>query len=187
MLEPLREWLGERSALARRLGARDDPLAELPTTVDAARLTGHVVLVDHGEIGQRIAALLHADQVPFVVADGNRAVVDQLRRDGVPAVAGDPTDPAVLIQAHIARASVLLVTGDDTLRARRMVDIARQLNPTIQVLLHGASEDEAALLREATQGTVCVPSAALADGMAAQVRSWMRPTSPRAHGAPIGS
>ncbi|WP_298009337.1 cation:proton antiporter [uncultured Aquabacterium sp.] len=187
VLEPLRDWLGERSELARRLGARDDPLAELPTSVDAARLTGHVVLVDHGEVGQRVAALLHADQVPFVVADGNRAVVDQLRREGVAAVAGDPTDPAVLIQAHIARASVLLVTGDDTLRARRMVDIARQLNPAIQVLLHGASEDEAALLREATQGTVCVPSAALADGMAAQVLSWMRPAATRPHGATAGS
>jgi len=97
---------------------------------------------------------------------------------GVAAVAGDPTDPAVLIQAHIA-GSVLLVTGDDTLRARRMVDIARQLNPAIRVLLHGASEDEAALLREATHGTVCVPSAALADGMSAQVRQWMRPAATR--------
>ena len=44
-----------------------------------------------------------------MVAEQNRELVEKLRAEGMAAVSGDAADPAVLIQAHIARARVLVV------------------------------------------------------------------------------
>lgn len=41
-------------------------------------------------------------------------LVERLRARGVPAVSGDASDPAVLIQAHVARASMLVIATPDT-------------------------------------------------------------------------
>ena len=54
-IEPVQAWIRARSKLARNLERRDDPLAELPTTVDQSLLTGQVVLVGYGRVGRRIA------------------------------------------------------------------------------------------------------------------------------------
>ncbi|MCZ3141057.1 NAD-binding protein, partial [Acinetobacter baumannii] len=81
-------------------------------------------------------------------ADQNREIVEALRAQGVPAVSGDAAEPAVLIQAHIARAGVLVIATPDTVGVRRMAEIARTLNPGIRILVRTHSEDEAALLRQ---------------------------------------
>lgn len=118
-IEPVQAWIRSRSKLARALERPDDPLAELPMTIDQERLTGHVVLVDYGRVGQRIAEALAESGVPFVVAEQNRELVEQLRERGIPAVSGDATEPAVLIQAHIARARMLVIATPDAFHARK--------------------------------------------------------------------
>ena len=90
-----------------RLERPDDPLAELPTTVDQTLLAGQVVLVGCGRVGSRIVQGLPVHKL--VVAEQNRDVVECLREPGLPAVSGDATEPAVLIQAHIARAAMLVI------------------------------------------------------------------------------
>ncbi len=172
---PLQQWLRERSALARRLELRDDPLAELPQSTDPRQLTGQVVLVGYGSVGRRMAAALSEQQVPFVVAEQNRELVEDLRRRGIPAVSGDAAEPEVLIQAHVARAAMLVITPPDSLRARRMVEVARTLNPGVRVLLRTLSEDEAVLLRQEGLGTVFLGKEELSRSMTEQVLDEMRP------------
>jgi CPA2 family monovalent cation:H+ antiporter-2 len=173
LLHPLQNWVRQRSAKARELEARDDPLAQLPMDMDPAKLAGQVVLVGYGQIGQAVAATLQAQRISYVVAEDNRDTVEKLRAMQVPAVAGDVCDPDVLIQAHIARAAVLVITLSDSLRTRQMVAIARELNPGIKVVAHGVNASEAALLREDTQGEVLEPDQVLADGLAQQVVAWV--------------
>ncbi|MBI5259051.1 MAG: Kef family K(+) transporter [Burkholderiales bacterium] len=172
---PLSHWLLARSALARRLSQREDPLAELP--VDTARqlLFGQVVLVGHGRVGSGIARALAARGIPYVVAEQNRELVEDLRARGVAAVSGDAADPAVLIQAHIADAAMLVIATPDPLNLRQMVDTARALNPGIEVVLRTHSDDEARLLHEAGLGTVFSRNDELAKGMAAHVLARLAP------------
>ncbi|HEU4522154.1 MAG TPA: cation:proton antiporter, partial [Thermoanaerobaculia bacterium] len=108
-IEPLRKWLLDRSDLARRLARSADPLAELPMSTPERFITGHVVLVGFGRVGRRIASALDEHQIPYVVAEQNRELVERLRERGVPAVTGDAAEAAVLIQAHIARARMLVI------------------------------------------------------------------------------
>lgn len=164
-IEPLQAWIRRRSRLARALERSDDPLAELPMTVDETRLTGHVVVVGYGRVGQRISDALAGAGIPQVVAEQNRETVERLRGKGIPAVAGDASDPAVLIQAHIARAGMLVVAAPDAFRARQMLDIARTLNPEVETVVRTHSDEEADLLSKEGAGQVFMGEHELALGM----------------------
>ncbi|HEX5362277.1 MAG TPA: YbaL family putative K(+) efflux transporter [Fluviicoccus sp.] len=168
-VEPALAWIRGRSDLARRLERRDDPLAQLPMSVDQERLTGQVVLVGYGRVGRRIAAQLETAGIPYVVAEQNRELVELLRSRDIPAVSGDASEAEVLIQAHIHRAGLLVIATPDSFHARQMVEIARQLNPGVQVLLRTHSEEEAHMLEQEGLGTVFFSEGVLAQSMGRRI------------------
>ena len=183
-IEPARRWILERSAQARRLEQRTDPFAELPMTTERKYLQGQVVLVGYGRVGKRIASALEARGIPYVVAEQNRELVEDLRRQGMAAVSGNAAEPAVLIQAHIAEAAMLVVATPDTLNVRQMADAARTLNPGIEIVLRTHSEEESVMLRKDGIGTVFVGEEELAKGMTGHV---LKRFAPQANGqAPAG-
>jgi monovalent cation:H+ antiporter-2, CPA2 family len=153
-IEPAQAWIRSRSKLAQTLERPDDPLAVLPMSVDLNRLTGQVVLVGYGRVGRRIGEALTKNGISFVVAEANREIVEKLRKIGIPAVSGDASEPAVLIQAHIQRARMLVIAIPDTLDVRRMIEIARTVNPRIETVVRTHSEEEAVLLEKETVGKV---------------------------------
>lgn len=164
-VEPLQQWILARSALARRMEARDEPTAELPVTTDARYLSRHVVLVGYGRVGQRIAAALTTSGIPFVLAEQNRETVERLRATGMPAVSGDASEADVLIQAHIAKARMLVIATPDTLDVRQMIAIARALNPSIETVVRTHNEVEAKLLDQENAGKVFLGEQELAQSM----------------------
>ncbi len=172
-IEPAQAWVRTRSGLARKLEQKTDPLAELPMSVDQSQLTGQVVLVGYGRVGRRIAEALTARHIPYVVAEQNREIVEKLRARNIPAVSGDASDPAVLIQAHIARAGMLVIATPDTFHVRKMVEIARTLNPAIETVLRTHSEEEAQLLQKENVGKVFLGEHELAQGMTRHVLARM--------------
>jgi K+:H+ antiporter len=164
-IEPAQAWIRARSKLAQTLERPDDPLAVLPMTVDLNRLTGQVVLVGYGRVGRRIGEALTANGISFVVADENREIVEKLRESGVPAVSGDASEPTVLIQAHVHRAHMLVIATPDTLDVRRMIEIARTVNPRIETVVRTHSEEEAVLLEKENAGKVFLGEHELARSM----------------------
>jgi CPA2 family monovalent cation:H+ antiporter-2 len=164
-IEPARRLILERSALARALEARHDPLAELPMSTDRKYLARQVVLVGHGTVGHRIAAALAEREVPFVVVEQNRERVEALRSAGVAAVSGDAADPAVLVQAHVAEAALLVVATPQSTGTRTMIETARALNPGLPVVVRAPGAQEAALLQQAGANRVVHPQAAVAEAM----------------------
>ena len=162
---PLERWLSKNATLAAKFERPADPLAELPMSVPHEHLRGQVVLVGYGRVGRRIAEVLKKHGIPFVVAEQNREVVDQLRKDGINAVAGNAGEPAVLIQAHIAHASMLVIATPDTFHVRAMIETARALNPNIKTVVRTHSDAEAELLRSERAGQIFMGEQELAKGM----------------------
>ncbi|NBQ70775.1 MAG: sodium:proton antiporter, partial [Nitrosomonadaceae bacterium] len=164
-IDPFRNWILKHSALARKYENRDDPYAELPMSTERKFLKGQVVLVGYGHVGQRIAGALNERNIPYIVAEQNRELVQDLRKQGMNAVSGDATEPSVLIQAHITDAAMLVIATPDPLNVRQMIDTARTLNPDIEIVLRSRSEDETALLRKDQIGTVFFAEEELASSM----------------------
>ena len=165
VIAPFRNWILKHSALARKFENRDDPYAELPMTTERKFLEGQVVLVGYGHVGERIGQALKHKDIPYVVAEQNRELVQDLRKQGINAVSGDAADPSVLIQAHITDAAMLVIAIPDLLYVRQMIDTARTLNPEIEIVLHSRNEDETKLLREDEAGTVFFSEEELAKNM----------------------
>lgn len=165
MIKPLKEWVLSFSALARQYEKRTDPFSELPMTTERKYLEGQVVLVGYGRVGKRIAKALSDHNIPFVIAEENREIVESLRKNGIPAVFGNASEPAVLIQAHIANASMLVIATPDTIDIRKMVETAKTLKPEIQIIIRTHNEDESKFMREERIGKVFYGEEELANGM----------------------
>jgi CPA2 family monovalent cation:H+ antiporter-2 len=169
LVDPARRWVLARSATARRLEAREDPLAALPTSTEGRFLAKQVVLVGYGIVGRGIAAALESHNVPFVVVEQNRELVQALRAEGRAAVSGDAAEPIVLVQAHIANAGLLVIAVPESTDVRPMIKTARTLNPTIPVIARAASAEEAGLLKGEGVEQVFSARRALADAMSRAV------------------
>jgi len=177
---PIGRWLGTRRFWAGRRDHAPDPLAELPTSTHTRYLSKQVVLVGYGRVGKRIAAELTAVGIPFVVAEENREAVEQLRAQGIPAVFGNATEPAVLIQAHVATARMLVIATPETIEVAQMARTARTLNPAIEIAIRSHNAQEADLLANEWQARVFVGERELADAMVAHVLRQVAPTAPPA-------
>ncbi|MCB1983968.1 MAG: Kef family K(+) transporter [Burkholderiales bacterium] len=164
-IAPVSRWVSRHSRLARRLATRDDPYAELPMSTEHRYLKGQVVLVGYGRVGKQIASVLSEKDIPYIVVDQNRELIQDLRNQELAAVSGDAVEPEVLVQAHIANAAMLVVAVPDPLNVRQMVKTARTLNPGIEVVLRTNNEDESALLQKDNLGVVFYGKEELAKSM----------------------
>jgi monovalent cation:H+ antiporter-2, CPA2 family len=165
MITPFKKWVLGFSELARHLEKRTDPFSELPMSTERKYLEGQVVLVGYGRVGKRIAKALTDNNIPFVVAEENREIVENLRKKGIPAVSGNAAEPSVLIQAHIANASMLVIATPDTIDVRKMVQTAKTLQPGIEIVVRTHNEDESKFLRVENIGKVFYGEEELAKGM----------------------
>lgn len=164
-IEPVQRWIRERSHLARLLERSGDPLAMLPDEVDQAYLRDQVVIIGYGGVGRRISENLMEQNIKVVIAEENREIVEKLRAQGIAAVSGEATEPNVLIQAHIQHARLLVISPMDILDIHRIVDISKQLNPEIQVLICAESKEEAVVIREENIGEVFYAKEEMAKNM----------------------
>lgn len=164
-IEPVQRWIRERSHLARLLERSGDPLAMLPDEVDQAYLRDQVVIIGYGGVGRRISENLMQQNIKVVIAEENREIVEKLRTQGIAAVSGEATEPNVLIQAHIQHARLLVISPMDILDIHRIVDISKQLNPEIQVLICAESKEEAVIIREENIGEVFYAKEEMAKNM----------------------
>lgn len=164
-IEPVQRWIRERSHLARLLERSGDPLAMLPDEVSQDYLRDQVVIVGHGEVGRRITKQLMAEDIKVVIAEENREIVENLREKGIAAVSGMATDPGVLIQAHIQHARLLVLSPMDIIDIHKIVDIAKTLNPEIQVLVCAESKEEAEVIRRDQIGEVYFAKEEMAKNM----------------------
>ena len=179
-IDPCQRWMLRHSALARRLERPEEPYAELPMSTERKYLEGQVVLVGYGRVGRRIAKALDARGIPYVVAEQNRELVDELRKNGGVAVSGNAAEPSVLIQAHIADAAMLVIASPDTFNVRQMAQTARALNPGIEIIVRTHNEEESVLLKKEGIGLVFFGEEELARGMTTHVLERF-PPAPQSH------
>lgn len=162
---PLQRWIHQQWPGSQRMDQSDDPLAQLPDSTPLHQIRSQVVLVGYGRVGRRIAQALWSQKIPVVIVDQNRDIVEDLRASGHPAVNGDAAEDAVLIQAHIANAAMLVIALPDSLPARQMIEIAKTLNPSVSVVIRTHDEEEATMLAQDGHQHVFIGEHELANSM----------------------
>ncbi|MGH7677542.1 MAG: YbaL family putative K(+) efflux transporter [Gemmatimonadaceae bacterium] len=139
-------WMETKPGLAARL-ERSDLEVELPAN-PAVGMRDHVVLIGYGRVGRRIGDALRREGIPYVAVERDRVAVEALRKDGVPAVFGDAARPGILDHVHLETARLLVVASPDPYQARRVVEVARGINPGIEIAARTHGEGSEAYLKE---------------------------------------
>jgi CPA2 family monovalent cation:H+ antiporter-2 len=117
---PLARWLQDR--------------AQPEGNVRSIPLKDHVIIVGFGLNGRNVARALAAANIPYVVLEMNPETVRSERQKGTPIAYGDASQEAVLRHAQIETARVAVMAISDAAATRRMVELARRLNPGVYII-----------------------------------------------------
>ncbi len=108
-------------------------------------LTGHTIIAGYGLNGRNLAKTLKSTKIPYVVLEVNADVIRKAREEGEPLIYGDITKHDVLQRAGIECAKIIVFAISDHAATRIALRLARQLNPSIFILIrtrYAADVDE---------------------------------------------
>ncbi|MFM7245006.1 MAG: cation:proton antiporter [Planctomycetaceae bacterium] len=123
-------------------------LAESRPTDQPPALSDHVIIAGFGLNGRNLATALAEFGVPHVVLELNPETVRRERSLGLDIHYGDCTRAAVLEHAGIARARTFVLAISDAASTRRSVRVARELAPTVRILVRSEYVAEVDELRQ---------------------------------------
>ncbi len=95
----------------------------------------HVVIIGYGLNGRNLAKALKRVAIPFVIIEMNPETVKKERKEGVPIIYGDASNPEILDHAGIRRARVLVIAVSDPSSIRRSTELARRLHPGLHIIV----------------------------------------------------
>jgi voltage-gated potassium channel len=136
--------LGERTR-RRRMQRRIDAMED------------HFVICAYGRVGRTVARELEAEAAPFVVIDRDESLEDEMLRDGIAYLIGDPTSEVKLGAAGIERAKALVCAVDDDADNVYITLAARSLNPDIFIVARASEAISADRLYRAGADRVISP------------------------------
>jgi CPA2 family monovalent cation:H+ antiporter-2 len=157
-------WLGARSAAATPPVAERGPEPALDAGPEIP-LSGHAIVVGYGRVGRIVVEGLQAMELPTVVIEQDRQRALELRALGIPAVHGDATSPGVLEQAHASGAGTLVLAAPESFQTPRIIELARKLNPNVEIAVRASSESEVAALERQGVGLAIMGEREVAFGL----------------------
>jgi CPA2 family monovalent cation:H+ antiporter-2 len=99
----------------------------LITSAKAAK--DHLIIIGFGLNGRNIARAAKVAGVPYVIIEMNPDIVKSEKAKGEPIYYGDATSETILEHANIKDARVVVSVIDSPIANRRIVELARRLNP----------------------------------------------------------
>ncbi len=118
--------------------------------VEGMAVEGHIILAGYGRTGQSLAHLFDRAGIRTIALDLDPERVSEASKAGDHVLFGDAARREVLAAAGIRRAGALVVTFADTRGALRILEHARELNPTMPVVVR--TLDDADIERLTEQG-----------------------------------
>ncbi|MFN2572554.1 MAG: cation:proton antiporter [Gemmatimonadales bacterium] len=98
------------------------------------QIKDHVVIAGYGLNGRNLAAALRSIHAPYLIVELNAQSVRKARAEGEPAFYGDATREEILRALGIERARMFVIAISDPSATRRMVRVARDLNPAVHII-----------------------------------------------------
>jgi monovalent cation:H+ antiporter-2, CPA2 family len=120
-------------------------------------ISGHVIICGFGRTGRNLGMVLSGVHIPYAVVELNASILDELDAQDVPHVFGDSVSHLVLQRAGLARARVLIVTVPDPLAALTIINMAREMNPEVKIIVRAHRSEDINVLRAAGANAVVQP------------------------------
>ncbi|HPA15119.1 MAG TPA: cation:proton antiporter [Desulfobacterales bacterium] len=109
--------------------------AHLSEEIDRSIAADHLVIVGFGVNGRNLAQAAKTGGIPYVIIEMNPETVRWERKRGEPIFYGDATQEEILKHANIKEARVMVIVINDPAATRRIVSLARRLNPRAYIIV----------------------------------------------------
>lgn len=148
MIAPMTRWLDRHPRVTALLERRNkrEAAATATASAQAAALRNHAVIVGYGRVGSVVGHALEAQGLKFAVIERHKRIVEELRARQTVAMQGDASAAGVLDRAAIEHARLLVIASPDGFQARRILELARERNPRIAIVVRTHSSSELAYL-----------------------------------------
>jgi len=133
LINPFLVAAAERRRRPEAAAAPEAP-REKPAEIAPTALSHHAVLVGYGRVGHLVGEGLKRIEIPFVVIEEARDVIESLQREGIEVIEGNAATARVLKAANIAGARLLFVAIPEAFEAGQIVEQARKSNPELEIV-----------------------------------------------------
>jgi CPA2 family monovalent cation:H+ antiporter-2 len=100
-----------------------------------AKKSDHVIIVGFGVNGSNLARVLKASEIPYVILELNSNAVRAMKKKGEPIYYGDGTSTEILHKLKIQYARILVIAISDAAATRKIVQVARRENPSLNIIV----------------------------------------------------
>jgi len=98
-------------------------------------LSDHLIIVGFGINGKNMAKAASKAEIPYVVVEINPEIVRNEKAHGESIHFGDAAHGTVLKNINIEEARIMVVAISDAIGTRKILDIAKKLNPNIYIIV----------------------------------------------------
>ncbi|MCC7447942.1 MAG: cation:proton antiporter [Anaerolineae bacterium] len=105
----------------------------------AEKLTGHVVILGYGRVGDHVVNVLGRLNIPRLVIEMDTSKVARLERAGVPVLMGDAANSELLKHAGLDHARALVVTIPQEAASAIVVMAARRMQPDLPIIVRAST------------------------------------------------
>jgi CPA2 family monovalent cation:H+ antiporter-2 len=137
----------------------------VPDRQELNRLTDHIIIVGHGRVGSVVGRALRETGRGYVIIEGEWRSAEAARADGSFVVFGDATRAEVFRAARAGEARLVVVAMPDAFQSRRVIELAREVNPKIGIVARAHSDEEYRYLMALGVGLAIMGEREIALGM----------------------
>jgi CPA2 family monovalent cation:H+ antiporter-2 len=153
-ITPLLARLGRTIGEGSERAARERVAEHDEDALGQAR--GRIIIAGFGRVGQQLAKLLTAQDIPFVAFENNAALVSKLHAQGMPVFFGNASRPELLRLVHADQAPAIVLTMDNPKSSLQAVHGIRREFAEVPLFVRSRDERHARTLKRAG-ATVVVP------------------------------
>ena len=174
MIPYVRRFSVRYFAWARAAAMLTDPYSVLPKETSRRMLMGQTILVGSGSVTRSVAKRLATDDVPFVCISEDKSFAEELREQKHAVISGDAADPMGLVQGHIVTAAQLMVIDIDPVKTLKIVEMAKQLNPELNIMARAGSRDEVEHLKQEGIANVYLDSESISEVLTGNILDYYK-------------
>jgi len=121
---------------------------------ESLALEDHVIVAGYGEAARCLVRVLAGSGIPYVITTLSPDGANEADSDGLPVVRGDATKPFLLRHVGVESAKMMVIADDNPAMAHRITSVARQINPTMRIVVRTRYTEEVHELASAGADTV---------------------------------
>lgn len=117
-------------------------------------LEDHIIVAGYGQAARSLVRVLSGSGIPCIITTLSPDGANEAEAENLPVVRGDATKPFLLQLVGIDKAKMMVIADDNPAMAHRITSVARQINPTMRIVVRTRYTAEVEHLAEAGADSV---------------------------------